>query len=151
MTERNEQLAELRNLFRHLQEYRSLQGYEGEKTSRYETVELISREVKAAYKDSEIDWLLVYDAGCTIDDTALPEHVTESNDLDRLIGGTFKLFLAALPTAPTIVTIARSSEDEYCPPENVEQIQCAVLDELHLRLGTEVDVQLAYQQDEEQQ
>lgn len=74
---------------------------------RFETVELICQEVKAAYKDSEIDWSLVYDAGCTIDDTALPEHVTESNDLDRLIGGTFKLFLAALPTAPTIVTIAR--------------------------------------------
>lgn len=34
MTERNEQLTELGNLFRHLQENRALQGYEGEKTSR---------------------------------------------------------------------------------------------------------------------
>lgn len=45
----------------------------------------------------------------------------------------------------------RSSEDDYCPPENVEQIQSAVLEELRLRLGTEVDLQLAYQEDTEQQ
>lgn len=45
----------------------------------------------------------------------------------------------------------RSSEDDYCPPENVEQIQFAVLDELRLRLGAAVDIQLAYQQDEEQE
>ena len=31
---RNEQLAELENLFGHLDEHRSLQGYEGEKSAR---------------------------------------------------------------------------------------------------------------------
>lgn len=65
------------------------------------------QEVTSAYRDPEIDWMLVYNAGCTIDDTVLPDHVTEPNDLDRLINGTFRLFLAALPTLPTIVTIAR--------------------------------------------
>jgi len=74
---------------------------------RYEVVERIFREVMDAYKDSEIDWMLVYNAGCTIDDTVLPEHVTEPGDLDRLINETFRLFLAALPSSPTIVTIAR--------------------------------------------
>lgn len=74
---------------------------------RYEAVNRLFQEVTSAYRDSEIDWMLVYNAGCTIDDTILPEHVTESNDLDRLINGTFRLFLAALPTLPTIVTIAR--------------------------------------------
>lgn len=65
------------------------------------------QEVMSAYRDPEIDWMLVYNAGCTIDDTVLPEHVTDPNDLDRLINGTFRLFLAALPTLPTIVTISR--------------------------------------------
>lgn len=74
---------------------------------RYEAVTRLFQEVTSAYRDSEIDWMLVYNAGCTIDDTILPEHVTEPNDLDRLINGTFRLFLAALPTLPTIVTIAR--------------------------------------------
>jgi len=74
---------------------------------RYEAVERIFREVISAYRDSEIDWMLVYNAGCTIDDTVLPEHLTEPGDLDCLINETFRLFLAALPSPPTIVTIAR--------------------------------------------
>lgn len=74
---------------------------------RYEAVDRLFQEVTSAYRDQEIDWMLVYNAGCTIDDTVLPDHVTEPNDLDRLINGTFRLFLATLPTLPTIVTIAR--------------------------------------------
>lgn len=74
---------------------------------RYDAVELICRQVRGAYKESEIDWMMIYDAGCTIDETGLPDHVTEPNDLVRLINETFKSFLAALPTAPTIITIAR--------------------------------------------
>ncbi|XP_020279012.1 UPF0489 protein C5orf22 homolog [Pseudomyrmex gracilis] len=151
MTERNQQLSELKNLFFYLDEHRSLKGYDGPKTSRYETVDRLHQEVTSIYKDSEIDWIQVYNAGCTIDDTVLPEHVTEPNDLDRLINGTFRLFLAALPTPPTIVTIARSSEDDYTPSENVDQIQVDVLDQLRERLGSEIDIKLVYQQDEQQQ
>ncbi|KAG5331240.1 CE022 protein, partial [Acromyrmex charruanus] len=117
---------------------------------RYEAVDRIFQEVTSVYRDSEVDWMLVYNAGCTIDDTVLPEHVTEPNDLDRLINGTFRLFLTALPTSPTIVTIARSSEDDYTPLENVDQIQVDVLDQLRERLGSEIDIKLIYQ-DEEQQ
>lgn len=150
MIERNQQLSELKNLFGYLEEHRSLKGYDGSKTSRYETVDRLFQEVTSVYRDPEIDWMLVYNAGCTIDDTVLPEHVTEPNDLDRLINGTFRLFLAALPTSPTIVTIARSSEDDYTPLENVDQIQVDVLDQLRERLGSEIDIKLIYQ-DEEQQ
>ena len=74
---------------------------------RYEAVELIYRELTSAYKQSEIDWKIIHDAGCTRDDTDLPHHVTTPNDLDRLINGTFRSFLTALPVPPTIVTIAR--------------------------------------------
>ncbi|XP_026827734.1 UPF0489 protein C5orf22 homolog isoform X2 [Ooceraea biroi] len=149
MIERNEQMSELKNLFSHLQDHRSLRGYDGPKISRYEAVERIFQEVTSAYRDHEIDWMLVYTAGCTIDNTTLPEHVTELSDLDRLINGTFRLFLAALPTPPTIVTIARSSEDGYTPLENVDQIQDHVLDQLRERLGPEIDVKLIYQEEEE--
>lgn len=41
----------------------------------------------------------------------------------------------------------RSSEDEYCPIEDVDQIQLGVLDELRQRLEN-VDIQLAYQEEE---
>lgn len=144
---RNKQLTELENLFGHLDEHRSLQGYEGERSARYEAVELIYRELTSVYKQSEIDWKMIHDAGCTRDDTDLPHHVTKPNDLDRLISGTFRSFLAALPAPPTIVTIARSSQDEYCPSEDVDQIQVGVLEELRQHLG-EIDVQLAYLKEE---
>ena len=65
------------------------------------------REIMSVYKDSEIDWISIHDAGCTRDDTDLPHHVTSQNDLDRLLTGTFRAFLAALPAPPTIVTISR--------------------------------------------
>ncbi|XP_076169992.1 UPF0489 protein C5orf22 homolog [Ptiloglossa arizonensis] len=146
-TMRNKQLTELENLFGYLEEHRSLQGYEGEKSARYEAVQLIFHEVTSVYKQSEVDWKLVHDAGCTRDDTDLPDHVTTRTDIDRLISSTFRSFLTALPVSPTIVTIARSSEDEYCPPEDVDQIQFGVLEELRQRLG-EVDIKLAYQEEE---
>ncbi|XP_043264702.1 UPF0489 protein C5orf22 homolog [Colletes gigas] len=146
-TARNKQLKELERLFGHLEANRSLQSYEGEKSARYEAVELIFRELTSVYKQSEIDWKLIHDAGCTRDDTDLPDHVTTRNDLDRLISGTFRSFMAALPATPTIVTIARSSEDEYCPPDDVDHIQFGVLEELRQRLG-DVDVQLAFQDEE---
>lgn len=44
----------------------------------------------------------------------------------------------------------RSSEDDYTPLENVDQIQVDVLDQLRERLGPEIDIKLIYQ-DEEQQ
>ncbi|KAL6264615.1 hypothetical protein P5V15_004717 [Pogonomyrmex californicus] len=127
----------------------SLHEYRGTLKT-YEAVNLLCKEVRSVYKDSEVDWSLVYNAGCTIDDTVLPEHVTEPNDLDRLISGTFRSFLMALPTPPTIITIARSSDDDYTPGENVDQIQVDVLDQLREHLGSEIDIKLTYQENEEQ-
>ncbi|XP_078049314.1 UPF0489 protein C5orf22 homolog [Augochlora pura] len=144
---RNEQLTELENLFGYLEEHRSLQGYEGEKSARYEAVQLIYRELTSVYKQSDIDWKIIHDAGCTRDDTDLPDHVTSRTDIDRLITVTFRSFLTALPNPPTIVTIARSSEDDYCPAEDVDLIQVGVLEELRQRIG-DIDIQLSYQQEE---
>ncbi|XP_043266371.1 UPF0489 protein C5orf22 homolog [Venturia canescens] len=149
VTARNEQLDELEAIFQHLQEHRNLRGYENISSHRFEAVERIYHEVTKVYADSEIDWTYVHDAGCTRDDTDLPHHVTSQNDLNRLITGTFRVFLASLPAPPTIVTIARSSEDDYCPPEDVDQIQAGVLDELGQRLGSEIDVKLAYLEEKE--
>ncbi|KAF7407680.1 hypothetical protein HZH66_002217 [Vespula vulgaris] len=113
-------------------------------TFKYEAVEVIFRELTSVYKDNDIDWRLIHEAGCTRDDTDLPDHITKPNDLERLIGGTFALFLSALPVEPTIITIARSAEDDYCPTEDVDLIQTRVLDELDKRLESNIDVQLNY-------
>ncbi|XP_011504418.1 PREDICTED: UPF0489 protein C5orf22 homolog [Ceratosolen solmsi marchali] len=146
---RNEQLAELEKLFSFLQRERNLNSFDAPRTPRYDAVLQIYNEIRRVYKDFEIDWMQIHDAGCTIDDTELPHHLTNKADLDRLIEGTFKSFLNALPAIPTIVTVARSCDDEYCPAEDVEQIQVGVLDELRQRIGPKINVRLAYLEKEE--
>lgn len=74
---------------------------------RYEVVREIFAEMKKCYPDREINWLLVHDAGCTIDDSELPHHVTSPTDLDRFIGGVFRSFLSIMPATPVSVTMAR--------------------------------------------
>ncbi|XP_035721893.1 UPF0489 protein C5orf22 homolog isoform X1 [Vespa mandarinia] len=141
---RIEQLDELENIFDHLEDHRTLKNYEGEKSARYEAVETIVCELTTVYKEKDIDWRLIHEAGCTRDDTDLPDHVTNPTDLERLISGTFALFLSALPVEPTIVTVARSAEDDYCPMEDVDLIQAKVIEQLDKRLESKMDVQLNY-------
>ncbi|CAB0035314.1 unnamed protein product, partial [Trichogramma brassicae] len=72
------------------------------------TLKELHQEMHKHYKDQEIDWMLVHNSGCTIDDTELPHHVTSRPDLERFIEGAFRAFLLALPALPTIVTVART-------------------------------------------
>lgn len=78
------------------------------------------------YEEKNIDWLLVHDAGCTCDDTDLPHHVSDEEDL-QIMFEAFKNFLKILPKPPKIITVSRSTEDDYTPSEDVERIQEAVL------------------------
>ncbi|XP_014600246.1 PREDICTED: UPF0489 protein C5orf22 homolog [Polistes canadensis] len=142
---RSEQLEELEKLFNHLQNHHNLKDYDGEKTGRYEAVNLIYEQVTKAYKDTEINWNLIHDAGCTIDDTELPHHVTAPHDLQRLINITFTNFLEAIPGEPTIVTISRSVEDDYCPLEDIDTIQVSVLNQLVKHIKSPVDIQENYE------
>lgn len=74
-----------------------------------------------------IDWQLVHDAGCTCDDTELPHHVSTLEEIDRLLERTGEL-LTAIGVGPAMVTVARSSLDDFCPPDQVEYIQEKLLD-----------------------
>ncbi|XP_063866805.1 UPF0489 protein C5orf22 homolog isoform X1 [Scylla paramamosain] len=76
--------------------------------------------------ESGVDWELVHDAGCTIDDDThqLPHHVSSKEEIDSLME-TFCSLVTRLPQ-PTLVTVARSSEDDYCPPHQVDGIQEAL-------------------------
>lgn len=84
------------------------------------------------YKEEEIDWLLIHDAGCTCDDTELPNHISTREEIDLMLSS-FQSFLEVLPKDPTIITISRSTEDDYTPGEDVEYIQKKVLDILNRR------------------
>lgn len=68
-------------------------------------------------------------AGCTCDSTDLPHHESSLEEINMLINQ-FKQFLRELHLPPTIITISRSSNDDYCPLDQVEAIQEKVLNAL---------------------
>ncbi|XP_025954219.2 UPF0489 protein C5orf22 homolog isoform X1 [Dromaius novaehollandiae] len=87
------------------------------------------------------DYEMVHQAGLTCDYMELPHHVSTEEDIESLIES-IKVLLKNMPK-PTLVTVARSSLDDYCPSEQVDVIQEKVLNLLRLVYGT-LDVHLDY-------
>ena len=97
------------------------------------------RKLKKAFLDNQIDMELIHDYGSCIDDRPLPHHVSDTEEIGRLMGQ-FDSFLEIYLTGmvkPNLVTIARSSLDDYCPVDQVDQIQQDTVDRLTARFGAE--------------
>ncbi|XP_008944247.1 PREDICTED: UPF0489 protein C5orf22 homolog [Merops nubicus] len=87
------------------------------------------------------DYEMVHQAGLTCDYVELPHHVSTEQEIESLIQS-IKLLLKDIPK-PTLVTVARSSLDDYCPSEQVDIIQDKVLNLLSSVYGT-LDVHFDY-------
>ncbi|XP_070211010.1 UPF0489 protein C5orf22-like isoform X2 [Littorina saxatilis] len=73
------------------------------------------------HQSGPVDFEMLYRAGCTFDGTALPHHVSSPQQIQWLMDTTAAV-LKSLPK-PTIVTVSRSSVDDYCPQDQVDAIQ----------------------------
>uniref|UniRef100_UPI00358FDF73 UPF0489 protein C5orf22 homolog isoform X2 n=1 Tax=Myxine glutinosa TaxID=7769 RepID=UPI00358FDF73 len=90
---------------------------------------------------SKLDYEMVHQAGLTCDGTPLPHHVSSKDEVRKLMDGLSGL-LCSLP-APTLITMARSSLDEYCAADQVSWIEEQALGMLRTLYG-DIDVHKEY-------
>lgn len=125
-------LSKLEHIFNYLHTEESLSTYEGPGQELVPRVEAIVDSVRKHYPRETVDWTIVHDAGCTFDDSPLPHHVSTQAEIQALLRLT-EQFLDKLGKQPTIVTVSRSSLDDYCPPDQVEEIQSGLLSLLNMK------------------
>ncbi len=78
---------------------------------------------------------ILHNYGEGIDEIGLPHHKTSVEDLKRMFDSIeefLKIFFTDISLLPGLITIARSSLDDYCPTDQVDFIQNEVIMKLKL-------------------
>lgn len=145
--QRRELLESLDCLTTHLAQGGSLSSYEGPGSEFTQQFGMLMKSIQQNCGKSErIDWKLIHDAGCTCDDTDLPHHVSTNEEISILLRQT-RVFLQSLSVNPVMVTVCRSSLDEFCPTNQVEMIQSQLIELLQSLVGDDkLDIRHGYQE-----
>lgn len=118
------QVEDMERCFKMLQEKRDLANSESDA---HRGIRELRKALLEHYEDKDVDWTLVMDACATCDDTPLPHHVSSNEELEVMFEA-FGNFLDVLAEPPVIVTVSRSTVDDYTPEEDVEEIQKRALE-----------------------
>lgn len=89
-----------------------------------------------------VDFGMVYQAGCTMDDTDLPHHVSSPVQIKQLMDSCADILQQLSP--PSFITVARSSSDDYCPQDQVEAIQASLISML-LDVYKDIEIKKLYE------
>jgi len=126
-------LDKLQDITSHIQTHREIGSYNGIGVEYADEIRKIDKDVRNFYGSNEvIDWSIIHNAGCTCDDTELPHHISSQLEIESLIQEMQVILSYIFNTEitdiahPTVVTIARSSLDDYCPSNQVDAIQKSV-------------------------
>ncbi|KAJ8913825.1 hypothetical protein NQ315_003734 [Exocentrus adspersus] len=130
---RENQLRTLEGIFKSLQLSKEIPDLQ-DGCKLVEKIQDLRSEISNHYRNEDVDWSLIHDAGCTCDDSELPHHVSTEEELN-IMYDSFTHFLEILPKDPVIITISRSTDDDYTPAEDVENIQERVIDILEQRFN----------------
>ncbi|XP_050529463.1 UPF0489 protein C5orf22 homolog [Daktulosphaira vitifoliae] len=137
-------LRQLESVFMHLDDGRQLADYPLEKLTAV-NVERLSYAVQELSEHYDtVDWLIVHNAGCTIDNIELPNHHTDAADIAKSMEVVFDFL--QLIQRPVAVTVALSTGDEYCPADSIEFIRETLFTKLEC-LYNELDVKNYVQDD----
>lgn len=109
------------------------------KTQIHDLIRVV-REQQQQQNDStnEIGWMTIFDAGCTFDSNDLPHHISTQAEIIHMVE-MFKQFLVGILYTPCIITVSRSSDDDYCPANIVDFIQKLVLQTIYDVYGDRVN------------
>lgn len=140
--ERSDFIDALEKVFQQLQENVDEKDLDIPRTLSAHTREIFDliRNVREEYKETpEIAWIsTIFNAGCTFDTNDLPHHISTNDEIRRMVH-MFKRFLKGLLYSPCIITISRSSDDDYCPTEQVDFIQELVLQTIYDVYGERIN------------
>lgn len=91
---------------------------------------------------NRIDFEIIHSYGSGMDEKALPHHISSQKEINEMIDK-FEQFIGKyllnISIKPSVVTIARSSLDDYCPTDQVNFIQDETLNVIKKSFGKYVN------------
>ncbi|ELU14785.1 hypothetical protein CAPTEDRAFT_210011 [Capitella teleta] len=91
----------------------------------------------------KVDWRWLHEVGSGCDDTELPHHISTQAQIETMVDEMCNCMMQV--KQPGIVTIARSSDDDYCPKNQVDDIQSRVIAVL-VKVFGDLDITFDYTQ-----